>query len=59
MIVDFENVGYNPELISSLLFQIYLMGRYKNTGEDMIIIKPDEPVEELVSFNDDFNNDFG
>ena len=64
MTVNFNNVGSNSQLISSLLYQIYYMGRYKDTGEDKVISDsiippdPDDPSEKESSFDLSFDNSF-
>lgn len=71
MTVNFHNIGVNPELISSILYQIYNMGRYKDTGEDKIVPNPSpsptppptppsgpEPTPEKGSFDMSFDNSF-
>lgn len=52
MTVDYENVGVNPEIVSSLLFQIYLMGRYRDTGEDRVVLEPDPDDDPEINNSD-------
>lgn len=64
MIINSHNIGVNSELITSLLYQIYGMGRYRETGEDEIVPEsspsptpPDQPTEDAsfdMSFDDSF-----